>query len=431
MTNIGSLFSHHARYRADHAAIVAGGRSRTYSEFNREINRLANALLALGVNKHDRVATLLPNGPEAIEVFWACAKIGAAVVTLDARLHDDALASCLRVSDATMLVTQSGFSGRVTKLKPQLSGIARDRYLLTDGRLAGFRDYQGLKSAADAREPEGELVTGDDPCDIACSPHATAPGMTVHTHRIRAAYGTSFASTLRVNPDSVILSNGGVPFETSLVGLMPVIFSGATYVLMPGFDPASCLESTVREKATHVMLMPSQADALLDAPACLPATPPADTVLSVEAPMRSGKPGRTGRALTGRLSLVFGFQGGFFTVLAGQDQVRKPSCAGVPLPFFEMKIVSPAGKESPAGEVGEIWVRGPTVVTRHCRTPELAGATRDVWSPLGELGFVDEEGFLYLVQRQTHDAEAEHVRTVRGPRGSRHPMAGPLWGVAG
>jgi acyl-CoA synthetase (AMP-forming)/AMP-acid ligase II len=351
------------------------------------------------VNKGDTVAMLLPNGLEALEVFWACAKIGAVVVTLGAQLDDDALLSCLSLSKSSMLVTQSGFVARVIRLKPQLSFISHDRYLLTDGRLTGFRDFQSLKSAADAWEPEGQPVTDSDPCDITCSLGPGVSAMTVFTHGTRAACGTSFSSRLSVIPDSILLNGGGIPFEASLVGLMPVVFCGATYVLLPRFEPAACMESIAGEKATHLMLMSHQVEALLGASPGPTATPSALAILKIESPATGEPQKQNALAPAGRLSLVFGFAGGFFTVLAAQDQVRKPNCTGVPLPFHEVKIVGQNGNEAAAGEVGEIRGRGPMVVAGHCTTSEPAGATQNGWSSLGALGYVDEDGFLYPVRR--------------------------------
>jgi len=80
--NIGSLLPRHARYRPDHTAVVFNEHRLSFSEFNRRVNRLANALLDLGLSKGDKVATILPNCLELLEVYWAVAKIGAVVVPL-------------------------------------------------------------------------------------------------------------------------------------------------------------------------------------------------------------------------------------------------------------------------------------------------------------------------------------------------------------
>jgi acyl-CoA synthetase (AMP-forming)/AMP-acid ligase II len=161
--NIGSLFSRHAKYRPNHLAAVFGERRLTFLQFNREINRIANALLALGVNKGEKVATLLPNCMELLEVYWACAKIGAVVVPLSTLLRDQAVVALLNDADAVMLVTNSSFADAVQSVKSRLPAIAHDRYLLTDGHRKGFRDYQGLKAAASELEPEGEAVAAEDP----------------------------------------------------------------------------------------------------------------------------------------------------------------------------------------------------------------------------------------------------------------------------
>ena len=136
--NIGSLFSRHARYRPAQTAVVFGDRRLTHLQFNREINRLANALLALGVNKGDKVAALLPNCLELLEVYWASAKIGAVVVPLSTLLRPKALVSLLNDADAVMLVTNSGFADVVESIKAELPAMAHDRFLLTDGQPQGL-----------------------------------------------------------------------------------------------------------------------------------------------------------------------------------------------------------------------------------------------------------------------------------------------------
>ena len=107
--NIGSLFSRHAKYRPDHLAVVFGDQRLTHKEFNRSINRLANALLDAGIRKGDKIATVLPNCLELLEVYWAVAKIGAVVVPFSTLLLETAMKSLLRDADAVMVVTNSKF----------------------------------------------------------------------------------------------------------------------------------------------------------------------------------------------------------------------------------------------------------------------------------------------------------------------------------
>ena len=88
----------------------------------------------------------------------------------------------------------------------------------------------------------------------------------VHTHYIRVMYGTIFAGSYRMTPESVTMHAGAIVFNGAFVDLMPTIFIGATYVLLSRFDPVEYIETVAREKVTHVMLVPAQIIALLEAP---------------------------------------------------------------------------------------------------------------------------------------------------------------------
>jgi acyl-CoA synthetase (AMP-forming)/AMP-acid ligase II len=400
--SIGSLFARHALYRPGQTAVVFGDLRLTYLQFNRGINRIANALLALGVNKGDKIATLLPNCLELLEVYWASAKIGAVVVPLSTLLQPKALVSLLNDADAVMLVTNSGWADAVESIKPDLPNLAHDRFLLTGGQRKGFRDYQGLKAAASDREPDGEPVGDDDPFNIIYSSGATGrPKGIIHTHRVRAAYATTFASAFRITPESVSLYAGSIVFNKAFVGLMPVVFTGSAYILMSDFDPALYLETIARERATHVILVPSQIAALLDLPDFShEELSSLEMILTLGAPLDRAHKDRLNRLLPGRFHELYGLAEGFVTVLDKHDYPRKPTSVGAPPPFFEMKIADPNGIELPAGKIGEICGRGPILMPGYYKQPELTrAAIRDGWLRSGDLGYVDEDGFLYLVDR--------------------------------
>ena len=118
--NIGSLFSRHARYRPNHLAVVFGDQRLSWSEFNCSINRLAHALLNLGIGKGDKVATILPNCLEQLEAYWASAKIGAVVVPSSTLLLEKAMKTLLQDSDAVMLITNADFADKINTIKPAL-----------------------------------------------------------------------------------------------------------------------------------------------------------------------------------------------------------------------------------------------------------------------------------------------------------------------
>ena len=402
--NIGSLFSRHAKYRPDHLAVVFKDQRLTHREFNRSINRLANALLEMGIRKGDKLATVLPNCLELLEVYWAVAKIGAVVVPFSTLLMEKALFSLLRDSDAVLVVSNAGFVDTLNNIRSELTAISDDRYLLIDrSDQPGYQDYHALKAAARDRDPEGIEIKDADPFNIMYSSGTTGlPKGIVHTHYIRAMYGTIFAGSYRMTPESVTMHAGAIVFNGAFVDLMPTIFVGATYVLLDRFDPVEYIETVAREKVTHVMLVPAQIIALLDAPNfAYDKLKSLEMILALGAPLLREHKEELNRRLPDRFYELYGLTEGFVTILDKYDYGAKPLSVGVPPPFFEMRILDEKGHDLPPEEVGEICGRGPILMPGYYKRKDLTEkAIRDGWLHSGDMGYVDEDGFLYLVDRK-------------------------------
>ena len=402
--NIGSLFSRHGRYRPNHLAVVFGDQRLTWSEFNRSINRLAHVLLDMGIRKGDKVATILPNCLEQLEAYWASAKIGAVVVPSSTLLLEKAMKTLLQDSDAVMLITNASFVDKVEAIRSKLQDIADDRYLLVDYTdQSGYQDYHALKASAGDHEPEGIVISDDDPFNIMYSSGTTGlPKGIVHTHYIRSMYATTFAAQYRMTPESITMHAGAIVFNGAFVDLMPTMYLGATYVLLDQFEPISFIQAVEREKVTHIMVVPAQVIALLNAPNfSFEALKSLEMILVLGAPLHKEHKEELNKRLPGRFYELYGLTEGFVTVLDKNDYAAKPESVGVPPPFFEMKILDENDKEVPAGEVGEICGHGPILMTGYYKRPDLtAEAVKDGWLHSGDMGYVDEDGFLYLVDRK-------------------------------
>ncbi len=404
MSTIHTLVSRQATYRPDHLAVVFGEHRLTYRQFHERVNRLAHALAGLGVGRGDKVATILPNCLEVLDIYWAVARMGAVVVPLSPMLRGAGLARLLNDSDSMIVIADAAFLEHLAPVRAELGAVRH--VVLTDGEAAGATgtlDYQALVAAAPATEPPYVPVRADDVYNIIYSSGTTGlPKGIVHTHAIRAAYCTSFATSYRITPESVVLHTGSLVFNGAFLTLMPAFFLGATYILHPHFDVEALVETVARERVTHVKLVPSQIVALLQHPDFHEGVLPSlEMVGSVGAPLHLEHKQELERRLPGRFYELYGLTEGFVTILDRTDYPRKPGSVGTPPPFFEMRIVRPDGSDAAPGEVGEIVGRGPITMPGYYKRPDLtAAAIRDGWLHSGDLGYKDEDGFLFLVDRQ-------------------------------
>jgi long-chain acyl-CoA synthetase len=400
--NIGMLLTRNAQYRPNHLGIIVENIRLSYQEFNKGVNRVANMLCGLGVDKGDKIAIVLPNCFELFELYWAIAKIGAVSVPLSTLLMSRGLKSLINDSDAKIVITNSQFMSIIEEIKSELTNVAS--YILVDkSSKSEYHHYQFLKEEASDNEPEVAEIDENDPYNIIYSSGTTGlPKGIVLSHYVRSFYATIFASSFRMTPESVIIHCGSIVFNGAFVTLMPAMLLGATYILKLKFDAQEFIETVQREKATHVIMVPSQLIAILNAPNfSFEALKSLEMICSVGAPLHMDVKEKLNQTLPDRFYELYGLTEGFLTILDKTHYASKPQSVGIPPPFYKIRIVNDVGEDVPIGEIGEIAGKGPTLLTEYYKRPELtAEAIRDGWLNSGDLGYLDEDGFLYLVDRK-------------------------------
>lgn len=418
--HIGGLLSHHAKYAPDRTALIFEGQRLTFGELQARVMRLAAALVEAGCRKGDRVATVLPNCVELIEIYWACAATGLVAVPLSPLLMPTGLASLL-----TDAAPRRIFACQVTLPTVQealAGGAPQTPCIVTDGQ--GTDGYTHFVAQASGDFTVAD-ISPDDMYNLMYTSGTTGlPKGIIHTHRIRAAYAALFANAWRMTPASVVLHTGAIIFNGAFVTLMPCLMHGATYVLHRQFDAEALINTVAEERVTHVMLVPSQIVAVLNAPNFDPVRlATLEVLLSLGAPLQTVYKDALEQALPGRFHELYGLTEGFVTILDRRDAIRKRGSVGIPPPFFEMRIVGEDGEEMPIGKVGEIVGRGPILMPSYYQRPELTQeAIRDGWLFTGDLGYVDEDGYLYLVDRKKDMIDSGGVKVY--PRDIEEVIAG-------
>ncbi|HMS80937.1 MAG TPA: AMP-binding protein [Burkholderiaceae bacterium] len=407
--NVGALTSRYLRMHGRGEAVRTSTSSITGAGLDRRSNRLANALDALGLRRGDRVAVWLPNRIEVVEVELACYKGAFAKTPVNARLSPREVAAVLADSGAALMVTTAQ---RAESLRPELAG-ERPRLLLLDVPATDARAYEAaLERASDAFEPR---AVGRD--DLAVL-HYTSGSSGVLKAAMQT-FGNRLAQLRKflMRPDGRgapgdILGLVGPITHASGMQLAPAFCSGVTVRLFEKFEPEAYLRTMRDERITSTFMVPTMIGMVLaaigDGPR--PALPALRRLGYGAAPMA---PARILEAMDvfGPV-LTQGYGAGEttsgVTTLSVHDHVvarerfpeRLASC-GRPFAESLVEVVDEAGRVVAPGEVGEIVVSGEDVFAGYWGAPQLtAEVLKDGRYHTGDLARVDEDGFVYIVDRK-------------------------------
>jgi long-chain acyl-CoA synthetase len=429
--------------RPDVEWLVQGDERYTFGEHDRRARLLAASLAELGVSRGDRVALCSANVPEWVITWWACAILGAVVVPLNAWWKTEELEFGLVDSESKVLIADER---RVAMLRDRLPEIRELRHVFAIGEPGAppVRAFAELVAGeGDPGLPPG-FVEEDDLLAILYTSGTTGqPKGATLTHRqaianLQNIIVAGVASSLRGDappeatsriPNATLLIVPLFHVTGCLATMMLNYFLGAKLVLMPvgRFDPDEAMAIIERERITSFGGVPTIMWRILESPNLekydLSSVQRASYGGAPAAPELVERIEKVFPNLRKTLATAYGLTetASVATAITGEDYFAHPGSVGRPAPTVEVRVVSDDGVDAAPGANGEVWIKGPNVMARgYWRRPDANEASfSEGWFHTGDIGYLDEDGYLYLVDRakdmiirggeNVYCVEVEHV----------------------
>ncbi len=406
---VGELFERAAKRYPKKEAIVYKDTRLSYELLNERVNRLANALLDMGLKKQDRVALILDNCYKYIEIIGACAKAGLILAPISTKLKDE-LDYILGNAEPRLVFVGKNHAD---KIKPQYGYI--EKVICVDDDSSEYMSYEKLLSQYPDDEPDVEIDESDIILLYYTSGTTSLPKGAALSHRAIVANAVNGIIEAQLHHDDVNLSVHPLFFTAPVNCLvLPLIYVGGTSVIVDAFEPESFLSAVQKEKITIVVVVPTMIIRLLQYPSI-------DDwdVSSLRAILygSSAMPESVISEAIGRFGNIFHQGYGltettcFATMLSADqhinsDQSRKMprlrSC-GREVVNTRVRVVRKDNTDVARDmeDVGEVIIKGENILDRYWNMPELTAETiRDGWFYSGDLGVMDEDGYVYIVDRE-------------------------------
>ena len=400
----------------DRPFIVFEGQQWSFVQFNERVNRLANAFRELGIQKGDRIGMLQVNCPQYVEAYFAAAKIGAIFVPLNIRAKSAELVHLIGNAEAAVLLTGARYFDMVKEMRPQLPSVKA--CISVDARREETPFYEDLIDSSSSDEATVEI--GDDDITVLMYTAGTTgrpKGVPLrHSGFISYILGNVEPASPEIEERNLLT----VPLYhvAGIQAVLAGLYGGRTLVLMRQFEVKEWLKTAQEEKVTRAMLVPTMLKWVIEDPDFHKYDLSSLGVITYgAAPMPLNVIQNAIEAMPGvRFINAFGQTetASTITTLGPEDHIiegtdadkekklkRLAASIGRPLPDVEVKIVDEKGTALPAGEVGEIYAKGPRIMKGYWGDADKSAQviTTDGWLRTGDKGWLDEDGYIYLAGR--------------------------------
>jgi acyl-CoA synthetase (AMP-forming)/AMP-acid ligase II len=403
---VPDLIAQNGRWLREQPALIDGAITMSWREFADATARVANGLAALGVQPRERVAVLMDNRLETVLILFGIVRAGAAAVPLNVSVTDAAVAAMCADAECVTVFASGYHCERIEALRR--SGALGTRHFIgCDAPTEGWLDFQAFIGAQSPIAPELTIVP-DDECNLIYSSGTTAlPKGIVHSHACRMHWAYDAALALRYRSGCKTIFSLGLFSNISWVTMLATILVGGTMVLLRAFSPREALAVIERQRITHGAFVPVQLERLLAfAERRDYRTDSLETLMCCGSPLAADVKRGFASEFNCQLIELYGLTEGPITILQPEEMQSKLHSVGKPVFGADIRILGEDDCEVASGETGEIVGRGRLVMAGYHRQDAanreatwLDAAGRQ-WLRTGDLGRIDAEGYLYIVDRK-------------------------------
>lgn len=393
----------------DKAAVVCGDERLSWRDLNRRVNKVANALLGLGLKKGDKVCLLMDSSVAMFELIWGTIRAGGVTVPLNVMMAQEALSGMVNNCDARFIFADANTAPQVESVRASLTKLESGGYYTTGTPGAGWKAAQALVEGGSEDEPPVRLEMSDSMNIIYSSGSTGVPKGIEHSHLSRHLYSVGFGPGMRMDRYSVAICTTPLYTNGTWITMLPAVYWGGTTVLMPKFSAKGFLETVQKERCTHVFMVPTQYIVILES-----GLVGQYDVSSMKSLLSGGQAisSKTFRGLEESFPKAdifecYGCTEGFVTLCLPEDRALRGKVGSVGLPIFtgETVVIGDDDRILPPDEVGEICGWGPNLMKGYYNNPKITHEASwrhpdgRVFFRSGDLGRMDADGYVYVVGR--------------------------------